>query len=76
MVRFATKLPGGSSMSNSANTKTITSISKPTTLVATIYIPDNECLVISTDANMAVLSAGKIGNLFQDTSSEEELNDE
>ena len=44
--------------------------------MATIYIPDNECVVTSTDANMAVLSAGKIGNLFQDTSSEEDLDDE
>ena len=76
MEQFATKPAIGSVVSNPANTKTVTSIQKPNPMVAAIGIQDDECVVISIYKNEATLPEDKIGNLFQDTFSKEELDDE
>ena len=44
--------------------------------VVTIDIQDDKCVVVSTDENEVVFTEDEIGNLFQDTSSEEEIDDE
>ena len=76
MVRYATTHTSRPTMRYSANTNKITSVQKPTPVVANINIQDNECVVVSTDKNEAPLTEDEILNLFQDTSSEEELDDE
>ena len=54
----------------------MTSIWKPTSVVATIDAQDEYEITISADGNEGTPTEDEIGNLFQDISSEEELETE
>ena len=54
----------------------VTSTQKPTPTMATIDDQNNEEVVTVTEDNEVILTEDKIGNLFKDTSSEEELSNE
>ena len=74
-VCFNTKPASGCIVSCPTNIKMVTSVWKPTPAVATIGIQDEECIVNSTVLNKAMFTEDKLGNLFQDTSSEDEVDD-
>ena len=55
--------------------KAVTSIQKQTPTLNTIDVQDNEKAVIVTEDDEVTLTVNGIGNLFQDTSSEELSNE-
>ena len=57
--------------------KMVSSVRKPTPVTTAIDVQDDfECVVVSTDDNEVIWTEDKIGNLFQHTSSEEDIDDE
>ena len=62
-------------MSNTS-TKTVTLIQKPTPTITAFDVQDDEEVFILADDNEVALTKDEIRNLFQDTSSEDELGNE
>ena len=63
--------------SNLTTTRVVASVWKPTPIVATVDVQDDyECVVISTHNYEVTMTEDEIGNLFQETSQEDEIDDE